>query len=98
MASSGDYRNFFERDGRFYSHMIDPRSGFPVAHGVAAVTVIADTAAHADGMATALLVLGPDEGLELAERNELAALFQLRTRQGVQEHQSTRFAREANSP
>lgn len=98
MASSGDYRNFFERNGRFYSHMIDPRSGYPVSHSAAAVTVIAETAALADGMATALLVLGPEKGLELAERNNVAALFQLRIDDSVQERMSTRFAHEAESP
>lgn len=94
MATSGDYRNFFERDGRYYSHVIDPRTGYPVSHSAAAVTVIADSAALADGMATALLVLGPEEGLELAERHELAALFQLRIDGGVQERTSKRFAHE----
>lgn len=94
MASSGDYRNFFERDGRYYSHLIDPRSGYPVSHNAAAVTVIADSAAFADGMATALLVLGPTEGLELAESRQLAALFQLRVNGGVQQRMSTRFEKE----
>jgi thiamine biosynthesis lipoprotein len=94
MATSGDYRNFFEYAGRFYSHTIDPRSGFPVAHDAAAVTVVAESAALADGMATALLVLGPGDGLQLAERLDLAALFQVRTATRVQERMSSRFARE----
>ena len=73
MATSGDYRNFFEHEGRFYSHTIDPRTGYPVTHEAASVTVIADTAAFADAAATALLVLGPDAGMNLAERESIAA-------------------------
>lgn len=94
MATSGDYRNFFAHDGRFYSHTIDPRNGYPIAHDAAAVSVVADTAAMADGLATALLVLGPADGLRLAEQQDLAALFQVRGDTLVQERMSMRFARE----
>lgn len=94
MATSGDYRIYFESAGTFYSHTIDPRTGYPVSHNAAAVTVVADTTAFADGMATALLVLGPDEGLKLAERQDIAALFQLRVEDAIEERMSTRFARE----
>jgi len=78
VATSGDYRNFVEVDGRRYSHTIDPRSGYPVAHALTAVTVVSDTAAMADALATALLVLGPDEGFEFAERASVAAAFLIR--------------------
>jgi thiamine biosynthesis lipoprotein len=94
MATSGDYRNYFEHDGQVFSHTIDPRTGYPVSHGAAAVTVVADSTALADGMATALLVLGPAEGLQLAEQQDVAALFQLRTENDVEQRMSTRFARE----
>lgn len=94
MATSGDYRNFFEHDGRFYSHTIDPKSGYPVEHNAASVTVVARQAAFADAMATALLVMGPDEGLAFAEDNELAAYFLLRSGDGIEERASSRFARE----
>jgi thiamine biosynthesis lipoprotein len=94
MATSGDYRIYFESAGVFYSHTIDPRSGYPVSHDAAAVTVIADTAAFADGMATALLVLGPVAGLRLAESENIAALFQLRVGDAINERMSTRFRRE----
>ena len=67
VATSGDYRNYFEYDGVSYSHTIDPRTGRPVTHDLAAVTVLQPSAAFADAMATALLVLGPDDGPELAE-------------------------------
>ena len=94
VATSGDYRNFIEHDGHFYSHIIDPRSGYPVSHGAAAVTVVADSTALADALATGLMVLGPDEGLLLAEQQDVAVLFQLHTNNGVQERMSTRFTRE----
>ncbi len=98
MATSGDYRNFFEHAGTVYSHTIDPRTGFPVAHGAASVTVVAETAAFADGIATALLVLGPADGMDMAEREGIAAYFLLRIGDGIgdgiAERMSTLFARE----
>ena len=78
VATSGDYRNYFENEGHRYSHAIDPRTGRPVMHELASVTVISPTAMHADGMATALMILGPDAGYRLAEREALAALFMVR--------------------
>lgn len=91
VATSGDYRNYVEIDGRFYSHTIDPRTGNPVEHATAAVTVIAQSTAFADAMATALLVLGSDDGLALAERENIAALFLVRTATGVESIASTGF-------
>ena len=82
MATSGDYRNFWEEDGVRYSHTIDPRTGRPVRHQLASVTVLEPTCMRADGFATALMALGEDEGYGLAERLELAALFQVRTPDG----------------
>ena len=64
-ATSGDYRNFFEVDGIRYSHVIDPRSGYPVSNGVAGVSIVADTCTFADGLATAIMVMGHESGLEL---------------------------------
>lgn len=75
MATSGDYRNFYEREGRRISHTIDPRDGRPISHGLASVSVLHKSAAWADGWATALNVLGPKAGRELAESQGLAALF-----------------------
>lgn len=83
IATSGDYRNFFEHEGRRYSHVIDPRTGWPVAHDLASVTVVSPTAARADALATALLVLGPVAGLELAERDGIPALLAVRTEEGL---------------
>ena len=75
MTTSGDYRDYFEIDGRRFSHTIDPRTGRPVAHDVRAVTVIAKDATLADAMATALLVMGEKAGLRYADEHDLAALF-----------------------
>jgi thiamine biosynthesis lipoprotein len=66
VATSGDYERFFMLDGRRYSHIIDPRTGFP-AGGCQSVTVVADTAMFADALATAVFVLGAKEGLSLIE-------------------------------
>jgi thiamine biosynthesis lipoprotein len=82
MATSGDYRNFFEIDGKRYSHSIDPVTGRPVAHALASVTVLADSTMLADGWATALLVSGPERGMALAEAEGLAALLIVRDGDG----------------
>ena len=79
VATSGDYRNYFEENGIRYSHTIDPDQGKPVRHSIASVTVIAETAAEADGFATALNVLGKEAAMNLAEKEELAAYFILYT-------------------
>lgn len=78
VATSGDYLNFYVENGHRYSHIIDPRTGYPVFHQTASVTVIADTTTLADVWATTLLVLGEDAGSELAELNNIAAVFLVR--------------------
>jgi FAD:protein FMN transferase len=78
MATSGDYRNYFEKNGIRYSHTIDPSTGKPITHKLAAVTVLHPSSMTADAMATALLVLGHESGLELALKENLAALFLVR--------------------
>lgn len=82
LATSGDYRRFFEQDGRRYSHTIDARTGQPIAHGLAAVTVLHPDCMMADAWATALMVLGVEDGMRLAQRLELAALFLRRAQDG----------------
>ncbi len=77
MATSGDYRNFYEEDGKRVSHTIDPRTGRPVEHRVGAVTVIDANCMTADGWATALNVLGEDQGYRVAVDQGLSALFQV---------------------
>lgn len=93
VATSGDYRNFWEQDGVRYSHTIDPRSARPIAHTLASVTVVDQTAAEADAWATALSVLGPDEGLALATELELAAYFLVRTGPGFEVRTTPAFDR-----
>ena len=92
IATSGDYRNYYERDGKRYAHTIDPRTGRPVEHRLASVTVIADTCAQADGYATALNVMGADAALKLAEERELAVFLLVKTDSGFEEHASSAFA------
>ncbi|MEO7168819.1 MAG: FAD:protein FMN transferase [Sphingomonas sp.] len=85
VATSGDYRRFFETGGRRYAHSIDPRTRRPVANGVAAVTVLNPSCMLADAWATALTVLGPEEGLAMAAREGLAARFVVRGPSGYRE-------------
>ncbi len=75
VASSGDYRNYRQIGDTRYSHIIDPRSGAPVTHNLAAVTVVADSAMLADAWATALMVLGAEQGRRISESKPLAALL-----------------------
>ncbi len=75
MATSGDYKNFFEQDGVRYSHIIDPTTGRPITHRTTSVTVLANNAMMADAWATAMLALGQEKGMELAEKHKLAVFF-----------------------
>ncbi len=72
VATSGDYHNYFEVDGVRYSHTIDPRTGWPVPRGLVSVTVVSDSSARADALATALSVVGAEQSLALAEQHGLA--------------------------
>jgi thiamine biosynthesis lipoprotein len=93
VATSGDYRNYREIDGRRVPHILDPRTGRPVEHGLASVTVIDTLGVRADALATALMVLGPDEGLALAEALDVAALLLVRREGGgFDARASRRFA------
>ena len=78
MATSGDYRNYYEKDSRRFSHTIDPRTGRPVSHRLASVSVVHERCVAADGWATALMVLGETDGYQLAVEQGLAALFLVR--------------------
>ena len=82
VATSGDRWHAFEQSGEHYSHTIDPRTGRPVQHAAAAVTVIADEAMRADAWATALTVMGSTEGLAFAQARHLAARFVTRSDSG----------------
>lgn len=90
VATSGDdFRCFAADDGARYSHTIDPRTGRPVRHALASVTVVHAQCMHADALATALTVLGPDEGWAYAERERLAVLFIRRGADGGHEARPT---------
>ncbi len=91
IATSGDYRNYFEHEGRRYSHTVDPRTARPVTHPLASVSVIADTAMTADAFSTAIMVLGPDEGYEFARSNDLAASLIVRREDGFDERWTPAF-------
>lgn len=92
IATSGDYRRYFESDGRRYSHSLDPRTGYPVDNGMISATVIHPDCMWADAFATALTVLGFEDGLAFAERHALAALLVKRTAAGCQEALSSALA------
>jgi thiamine biosynthesis lipoprotein len=89
-ATSGDYRQFFIQDGVRYSHHIDPKKGYPVANGVVSVSILADNCALADGLGTAVLVMGAEKGLALIDRLEgVEALVIVELSDGsLQEHAS----------
>ncbi len=93
IATSGDYRNYFEQDGRRYSHTIDPSTGYPITHDLTSVTVLAATSAEADGWATAMMVLGPQAGREVAEREGLAVYFIRKTPTGYEDWASAAFGK-----
>lgn len=78
VATSGDYRNYFEADGQRYSHTIDPRTGKPITHDLASVSVFHPSNAWADGWATALMVAGNEEGMSMAREHDLNVLMLVR--------------------
>jgi thiamine biosynthesis lipoprotein len=93
IATSGGYRHYRIVDGQRYSHLLDPRSGRPVVSATAAVVVIAPTALLADAWATALFVLGAQDGLEVARQHDVAALFLIYEGDALQELTSPAFGR-----
>ncbi len=92
IATSGDYRRTFEAAGAMFSHHIDPRTGYPVPHTVASVSVLAASAMQADPMGTLMTVLGPELGLAWAQARGLAVMFILHGEHGLEERLSPAFA------
>ena len=82
LSTSGDYRNYFEQDGQRFSHTFDARTGAPVSHTLASVTVIHPSALMADGLSTLLLILGPERGWDYAETHNIGAFFVIRADTG----------------
>ena len=93
MATSGDYRNYFEANGKRYSHTIDPRNGQPIDHTLVSASVIMPSCADADAWATAFMVLGPELGMQVAEANNLAVYMILKQDQGFRTTYSRAFER-----
>ena len=76
LATSGNYRKFYEKDGVKYSHTIDPETGYPVNHSLLSVTIVADNCGLADAYATAFMVMGLEKSKEfLTQHKELEALL-----------------------
>ena len=93
MATSGDYRNYFEVDGKRYSHTIDPKTGMPITHNLASVTVLDRSTALADGLATAINVMGAEKGIALANAQNIPIMVIMKEREGFVAQTSEAFDR-----
>ena len=93
LSTSGDAHNSFTHAGRRYGHILDPRTGEPVASPLASVSVVAPTCAQSSARATALFVLGPDAGFALAVRERWSALFLIREGPSFTAHPTPEFTR-----
>lgn len=91
IATSGDYRNFFDNGGQRYSHSIDPRTGQPVNHELASVSVVSDSTMAADALSTALMVMGPDDAMAFAQKHQVAAYMILKSGTSLKEVYSDKF-------
>jgi len=93
LSTSGDYRNYFVQGGQRFSHTFDARTGAPVSHTLASVTVIHPSALMADGLSTLLLILGPERGWDYAEKHDIGAFFVIRADTGFVTRSSHAFER-----
>ncbi len=93
MATSGDYRNYFEIDGKRFSHTIDPNTGWPVDHDLVSVTVIHPSCMTADAFSTAIMVLGHEKGYRLAEKMGLPVFLMIRKAGKLEEKMTPEFIR-----
>nr|WP_247670857.1 FAD:protein FMN transferase [Alteromonas sp. MMG017] len=91
IATSGDYRNYYEEDGKRYSHLIDPNTGSPITHDLVSVTVVNPSSMIADGLATAFNVMGWERAIDLAEQEQLAVFLIRRTADGFEEYATAEF-------
>ncbi len=92
VATSGDYRRYFERNGKRYAHTMDPRTGEPVSNGVISATVIHRSCMYADALSTALMVLGEGAGMAWAAERNLPALLVFEHGAGLRQVSSPAFA------
>jgi thiamine biosynthesis lipoprotein len=91
LATSGDYRKYFESNGQRFSHIIDPQSGKPINHKLVSVTVIHPSSMTADALSTAMMLMGEEKALAFAEKNELAAYLIIKTEHGFVEQSTVKF-------
>ncbi|CDG22164.1 Thiamine biosynthesis lipoprotein ApbE [Xenorhabdus poinarii G6] len=91
VATSGDYRNYFEQNGVRYSHTINPKTSRPITHNLVSITVIAPSCMSADGFSTGLDVLGPEKGMEVAEKLNIPVFMIVKTKDGFEERYSPAF-------
>ena len=91
VATSGDYRIYYEQDGVRYSHLIDPSTGYPITHNLVSVTVIHPSSMTADGLATALNVMGKDKALAVAKKYDIAVFMITKEKDGFTEYTSAKF-------
>jgi thiamine biosynthesis lipoprotein len=91
VATSGDYRNYYEENGVRYSHIIDTDTGYPINHKLVSVTVVHPSSMTADGLSTALMTLGTEQGKKFAEQHQLAVYMITKTATGFEEFMSEQF-------
>jgi thiamine biosynthesis lipoprotein len=91
VATSGDYRKYFEADGQRFSHIVDPDTGKPISHKIVSVTVIHPSAMTADGLSTAMMVMGEDQAYDFANKHDIAAYIISKTEHGFKEQITVRF-------
>lgn len=93
LATSGNYRNFYQDNGERYAHTLDPVSGRPIRHKLASVTVLDETCARADALATAIMVMGEVKGRRFCEDNQVAAYFLIHEKTALEVWASPAFQR-----
>ena len=92
LATSGNYRNYYEFNGQRYSHTLDPQTGKPITHNLASVTVIAENCMRADALATGFTVMGFEDAMALAVRENIPAYFIVRGEAGFETHHTPAFS------
>jgi len=91
MATSGDYRKYFEADGQRFSHIIDPSTGKPINNKVVSVTVIHPSSMTADGLSTSMMIMGADKAFDFATENNIAAYIISKTDDGFKNQITVKF-------
>ncbi len=92
VATSGDYRIYFESNGERFSHIINPKTGKPIKHKLVSVTVIHPSSLTADGLSTAMMVMGEERALKFAQDNDIAAYFISKSDNGFVEQSTVKFS------